>query len=80
MKAVPKFTALQAKEAREATTMARRRKPTREETKPVLPEWVKWTLEGLAVIWMLGVLVWFFSDTKIRAWLSVMVADLLSRP
>lgn len=31
----------------------------------------------VAVLWMVGVLLWFFTDPKIQHWLAMMFADLL---
>jgi hypothetical protein len=55
--------------------MARRPKEAPQRGGQSLPLWV----QGLAVAWMVGVLLWFFTDFKIQQWLAMMLADLLRR-
>jgi hypothetical protein len=55
--------------------MARRPKEAPQQGRQSLPLWV----QGLAVAWMVGVLLWFFTDFKIQQWLAMMLADLLRR-
>lgn len=53
--------------------MARRPKETPQQSEQSLPLWV----QGLAIVWMIGVLIWFFTDFKIQQWLAMMLVDLL---
>ncbi len=42
---------------------------------PSLPLWV----QIVAVLWMVGVLLWFFTDPKIQRWLATMLAEILGQ-
>jgi hypothetical protein len=55
--------------------MARRPKEAPQQREQSLSPWV----QGLAIAWMIGTLVWFFTDFKIQQWLVMMLADLLRR-
>jgi len=55
--------------------MARRPKEAPKQREQSLSPWV----QGLAIAWMIGTLVWFFTDFKIQQWLVMMIADLLRR-
>ncbi|MFN4179562.1 MAG: hypothetical protein ACK4I8_04565 [Armatimonadota bacterium] len=55
--------------------MARRKRAEVEPREQRVPLWLQVTIS----LWMLGVLVWFFTDHKIQQWLTMMLADLLGR-
>ncbi|MCS7264388.1 MAG: hypothetical protein NZ805_06110 [Armatimonadetes bacterium] len=60
--------------------MARRRKviiqPKEQQVKePKVPLW----LQIFISLWMIGVLIGFFSDYKIQQWLAMMFADLFGQ-
>lgn len=55
--------------------MAGRPKEAPQQSKQSLSPWV----QGLAIAWMIGTLIWFFTDFKIQQWLAMMLADLLRR-
>ncbi|MGQ9461591.1 MAG: hypothetical protein ACUVTP_00735 [Candidatus Fervidibacter sp.] len=40
-----------------------------------MPLWV----QVVVAVWMVGILIWFFSDFKIQQWLEMMLADLFGR-
>jgi len=71
-KAVAKFTARKVNKQVGGKFMARRRKPLAQQETQGLPLWAQIAV----VLWMLGVLVWFFSDYKIQQWLAVVISDL----
>jgi len=50
----------------------------KEAVQPKKPQ-IKFWLQVLVSLWMVGVLIWFFTDHKIQQWLSIMLADLLGR-
>ncbi|MCS3920580.1 hypothetical protein Q2T83_08980 [Fervidibacter sacchari] len=52
--------------------MARRRKPLAQQERHGLPLWA----QVVIVLWMIGALIWFFSDHKIQQWLAAMISDL----
>ncbi|GBC98761.1 hypothetical protein HRbin17_01275 [bacterium HR17] len=47
--------------------------PASQGRQPCVPLWA----QLVAALWMVGVLVWFFTDPKIQRWLTDMVAGLL---
>jgi len=55
--------------------MARRKSTKVQPKEQQVPFW----LQVAVSLWMIGALVWFFSDPKIQQWLTVMLADLLGR-
>jgi hypothetical protein len=55
--------------------MARQKRVKVEPKEQQVPIW----LQAVISLWMLGILVWFFTDHKIQQWLAMMMADLLGR-
>ncbi|MFA0744994.1 MAG: hypothetical protein LASZOEIN_001797 [Candidatus Fervidibacter sp.] len=65
---------MQGQQASEGTkSMARRRKALAQPETQGLPLWAQIAV----VLWMVGTLVWFFSDHKIQQWLAAMISDLI---
>jgi ABC-type long-subunit fatty acid transport system fused permease/ATPase subunit len=65
---------MQGQQASEGTKfMARRRKASAQQETQGLPLWAQIAV----VLWMVGTLVWFFSDHKIQQWLAAMISDLI---
>jgi hypothetical protein len=69
-----KVYSMQGQQASEgAKFMARRRKASAQQETQGLPLWAQIAV----VLWMVGTLVWFFSDHKIQQWLAAMISDLI---